>query len=115
MDFLRRMFGGSDGATLANPAEPIPDLPAIDEPVVDDSRDEVDVAWRRVDSATGASEYHGMVDEAHVATITKLTSATKEPWEWQLKVTVDSDDRGTTKRLKDAKVAVANALGDWQP
>jgi hypothetical protein len=127
LDFLKRLFGGSDEPPVANDAtdEAVPasaahaqdDTPA--DAVAMKSfmpSESVDVKWRNIAGETGHSSYAGEIDGVRVATVVKHdgTEAGREPWEWRLDVPTSGPAAGNARILRDAKPAVEQALVGWQ-
>ena len=123
MDFLKRLFGGGQESAPATHQNTEPEPQAAHEDrteaqqpgllaTADVPPGDVDVVRSKVPAETGTSEYHGELDGVHVATITKIAGddADVEPWSWQLDAPGREMVVGRTKRLKDAKPAVASAL-----
>ena len=127
MDFLKRLFGGSDEPPVANDATdevaPAPeahaqtDAPTEAETVENvTSSEAVEVKWRNIAGETGHSSYAGEVDGVRVATVVKHDGADagREPWEWRLEVPTSGPAAGNARILRDAKPAVEQALVGWQ-
>lgn len=128
MDFLKRLFGGSesppiasqttDDATTEPEAQWASDVARSETPPVEDVAvsENVDIKWRNIADETGRSSYAGEVDGVRVATVTKQdgASAGQEPWEWRLEVPTPGPAAGNARILRDAKPAVAQALVGWQ-
>ena len=127
MDFLKRLFGGSDEPPVANDAtdEVAPASEAhaqtdasTEAETVENvtSSEAVEVKWRNIAGETGHSSYAGEVDGVRVATVVKHDGAEagREPWEWRLEVPTSGPAAGNARILRDAKPAVEQALVGWQ-